>query len=248
MPTFDVICLAKSIKNGGRCIAGIKTDGSGWLRPVSDTEDGTLREKDYILNGGHEPQIFDIIRIHCSKPFPRCHQPENWVIEPNNSWKLLGTPSLTQIQGLLSPEVLKHSSSPELFGSSGGHIYYNDLKQSVAHSSLALIYPRKLSWQITSYENKKKFKAHFLLNKTFYSLPITDPIWKSKLEQLDNGTYSCQEVIDKLQIDNFDINKFILTISLGEPFTPPGENKQFCYKLVAAVINFLDVKKRLGFN
>jgi hypothetical protein len=35
MPTFEMICLAKSSKRGGICIAGLKTDGSGWLRPVS---------------------------------------------------------------------------------------------------------------------------------------------------------------------------------------------------------------------
>ncbi len=33
MPQFGIICLANSRKNGGHCVAGLRMDGGGWLRP-----------------------------------------------------------------------------------------------------------------------------------------------------------------------------------------------------------------------
>lgn len=245
MPTFEIICLAKSTKHGGICIAGIKTDGSGWLRPVAHKKDGTLYPEHYTLEDGNEPQIFDIIKIPCSKPQPKFHQPENWVIEPNKLWKLLGTPTLSQVKQLLNPEVKKHCDFPELLGNLDTRVCYDELKISAAQSSLALIKPREIEWEINPYQ---KFRANFSLGGTVYNLPITDPLWKSQLECLEEGIYSCEEVIDKLELDNYDPNSFLLTISLGEPFTHTEIEPESCYKLVAAVINVADVKKRFGWN
>jgi hypothetical protein len=61
------------------------------------------------------------------------------------------------------------------------------------------------------------------------------------------GIYSCEEVIEKLNLENFEPDKFRLTISLSEPFQPSFQSEEiFCYKLVASVINVTDVAKRLG--
>jgi hypothetical protein len=64
MPAFEIICLANSTKYGGRCIAGLKTDGSGWLRPVSPRADGTLYPEHYMLDGNKEPELFDILEMN----------------------------------------------------------------------------------------------------------------------------------------------------------------------------------------
>ena len=80
MPAFEIICLANSTKYGGRCIAGLKTDGSGWLRPVSPRADGTLYPEHYMLDGNKEPELFDILEIECTGHRQECHQPENWII------------------------------------------------------------------------------------------------------------------------------------------------------------------------
>ena len=57
---------------------------------------------------------------------------------------------------------------------------------------------------------------------------------------------SCEEVIAKLELQNFEPDKFRLTISLSEPFQPSAEKPELCYKLVASVINVTDITKRLG--
>ncbi|MDB9362120.1 DUF488 domain-containing protein [Nodularia spumigena CS-588/02] len=62
----------------------------------------------------------------------------------------------------------------------------------------------------------------------------------------EEGIYSCEEVIEELKLHQFEPDQFRLTISLSEPFIPSGQEKKFCYKLVAAVINVADVKQRLG--
>jgi len=247
MTTFEIICLAKSTKIGGTCIAGIKTDGSGWLRPVSEDGDGTLYRKHYILDSGCEPELFEIIRIPCLQPSPECHQPENWLIDPCAKWTLVGSPTLDQLQSLLNPLILKHSNYPELLGNKYEKISYDSLIEIPSKSSLAIIKPKNLQWSIISYDNKKKIKASFLLNGNTYDLSVTDPIWKSQMENLNEGTYSCLRVIEELEIVNFDPDNFLLTISLGKPFIPTGYNKKYCYKLVAAVINVQDIKTRLGF-
>ncbi|ADI65154.1 dual OB domain-containing protein [Trichormus azollae] len=63
MQIFDITCIAKSSKHGGICIAGIKTGGSGWLRPNSNKRNGTLYPEHYSTQDGSEPQLFDNIRI-----------------------------------------------------------------------------------------------------------------------------------------------------------------------------------------
>ncbi|MDB9373752.1 dual OB domain-containing protein [Nodularia sphaerocarpa] len=246
MPIFEIICLAKSTKHGGICIAGLKTDGSGWLRPVSHKRDGTLYPEHYTLTNDSEPQLFDIIRISCTKPEPKCHQPENWLIDSRKSWEVLGSLTLSQARSLLIPEIQRHSS-PELLGTSDKQIFYENLEKSSAQSSLALIKPDQIQWQVKKkFHNEKKFRCLFFLSGSFYDLPITDPIWTDKLDYFEEGIYSCEEVIEELKLYNFEPDKFRLTISLSEPFIPFGQEKKSCYKLVAAVINVADVKQRLG--
>jgi hypothetical protein len=38
MAQVDLICLANSRKLGGRCVAGLRLDGSGWVRRVDSPQ------------------------------------------------------------------------------------------------------------------------------------------------------------------------------------------------------------------
>ncbi len=241
MPVFEIICLANSIKHGGRCIAGLKTDGSGWLRPISTTRDGTLYEEHYTLVDGHEPQLFDLLSIECTQPYPSCHQPENWVINDRRPWQRSGTPDLALLQKIINPEVIKHRSAATLLGSTDHRVADPALSANPIEASLALIKPKSLSWQILRVNTGKKIKAYFQSGLVSYELPVTDPIWRKQLTELDIGEYTAADVIEKLNLEDFDPCQFLLTISLGEPF-----DDGFCYKLVAAVINTAVIKKKLN--
>ncbi|MDD1414094.1 hypothetical protein MEN41_05310 [Dolichospermum sp. ST_con] len=250
MLTFDIICLAKSTKLGGICLAGIKTDGTGWLRPISNRRDGTLYPEHYTTRDGQEPELFDIIRIPFIRHEPKCHHPENWLIHYSDKWQILGKATLKQAQILLKPEIKQSSSQPQLLGNFDRRIRYEDLQISPIKSSLTMINPEQLKWEIKYNSQKKKsFRCLFSLCGNSYDLPITDPIWIDKLSFLEEGIYSCEEIIEKLNLDNFEPDKFRLTISLSEPFQPSSQSEEiFCYKLVASVINVADTSKRLGWK
>ncbi len=242
MPTFEIICLANSIKHGGRCIAGLKTDSTGWLRPISAKRDGTLYEEHYTLADGEEPQLFDVIKLECTQPYLSCHQPENWIINDRRPWQRSGTPDLTLLRRIINPEVVKHKGATTLLGSADHRVAYTQLKTNAIAASLALIKPTSLSWQVLGSGNTgKKIKASFQLGDIAYELPVTDPIWRKRLADFEMGQYTSLEVIETLELTDFEPDRFLLTVSLGEPF-----DDDFCYKLVAAVINTTAIKKRLN--
>lgn len=245
---FDIICLAKSTKHGGICLAGIKTDGTGWLRPVSNKKDGTLYPEHYTVRDGREVQLFDVVKIPFLKYEPKCHQPENYLIHYSYKWQILGQATLEQVRELIKPEIKKNSSEPKLLGNFEKRIRYQDLEISPIKSSLTMINPEELKWQVKyNSSHKKTYRCLFYLCGNFYDLPITDPVWIDKIGFLKEGIYSCEEVIEKLNLNNFEPDQFRLTISLSEPFQPQFQSEEiFCYKLVASVINVTDIIKRLG--
>src|SRR6266850_2762792 len=76
MPLVDLICLANSNKMGGRCIAGLRTDGGGWVRPIaSETEHGQLYFRHFKLDDGSEPKVLDVIRVDLARAAPAPGQP-----------------------------------------------------------------------------------------------------------------------------------------------------------------------------
>lgn len=242
MPTFRIICLASSNKNGGRCIAGLKTDGSGWLRPVSEDPDGTLYPANYILNIGREPQLFDVLEIDCSERRIEYHQPENWIIKPIK-WRFVTFPSPQLVVRILKSEFDKSSALANLFGNSSDRVDYTLLEQNPAQYSLLYIKPQNISWEVQGYQGKRKYRAAFILNNIEYDFSITDPQWKLKMDRLPVGKYSSEEIIRKLSLVDYTAEGFRFVISLSEPFTPHGYVQKYCFKLIAAVINTRQISR-----
>jgi hypothetical protein len=110
MPQFEIICLANSRKHGERCVAGLRTDGSGWLRPVGTVPEGTLYPPPYTLHDGTEAGLLDVIRVgvRTHRPVPR--QPENWVID-GTMWALNARPLRDNLSHGLRNAIV---SGPEL--------------------------------------------------------------------------------------------------------------------------------------
>ena len=82
------ICLANSRKLSGRCVAGIRTDGQGWVRPVSKKPYGTLSSDDYRLEGTREAGLLDVITVDFAGLRPEPHQQENMVLG-RERWSML---------------------------------------------------------------------------------------------------------------------------------------------------------------
>lgn len=220
MPTVDVICLANSRKRGGRCVAGLRMDGGGWVRPVSAEPEGVLQAWHYILTSGREAALLDVLKMRLVCPKPAPHHPENWLMD-TGQWEPVAR---TALPGVL--EVLQQSlaAGPELLGGTESRIEYKALLREPAAASLALVRPQELHWQIeeSPQAGKRRTRAAFTLAGAPYSLPLTDPVWLKRQAGLPCGCHPCEA----------DEQEALLTVSLSEPFAGDG----FCYKLVAAVI------------
>ena len=218
MPTWEVICLANSWKHGGRCVAGLRLDGGGWVRPVSREPEGVLQPWHYTLATGGEAALGDILRMRLTQPLPDPHHPENWLID-YGLWDLVARPLPP-----LAREVLWHSLTPgpDLLGDCEDRIAYAALEKRPAPTSLALVHPEGLSWQIRQHpaSGKRQTRAVFCLGGAGYNLPVTDPVRLKSLASCPVGCYPEYGT------------QTLLTVSLSEPFARDG----FCYKLVAAVL------------
>lgn len=220
MPQVELICLANSRKHGGRCVAGLCVDGSGWIRPIRSSPDGTLFLHDYTLNDGTETELLDIVRVGLRARRSAPHQPENWIID-STTWLLHSRP-----MGINLAHVLRNAISrgPELLRGFSDRVPIASFQQQPAATSLALIAPDRIElYQKTSFSGRPQARGRFALglgqHTTVYDLVITDPFWE--------GVILRQQTRQTLQQSKI---KFLVTVSLSEPF---GAD---CYKLIAAVI------------
>src|ERR1017187_374443 len=85
-----ILVLANSTKHHPRsCVAGRevidegggKTRWGGWIRPVSNHDEGALDFVERRLADTKDPKPLDIIQLSLSAPENNPLQPENWLIE-----------------------------------------------------------------------------------------------------------------------------------------------------------------------
>jgi len=219
---LDLICLANSHKYQRRCIAGLRVDGGGWIRPVSDREHGELQYSQYRLPDYSEPRLLDVIRVGLSSRKPLSYQPENWCID-GAAWQLVGRPAPAAQGRLVAASVFRGSL---LFGDAGRATPEAHFEQRAAGESLTLVRPTDVRWytEFNTYDLRNKPRVIFRLGDVQYDLPLTDPAYAGPLQRRDVGEYRSSD----LGIP--EDRKILFTISLGEPFDG------ICYKLVAAVV------------
>lgn len=230
MEEIEFICMANSRKYAGRCVAGIRTDGKGWIRPVSSFAEGALDPVRIALPRAGPPQALDHLAVTLSSAQPSPHQPENWIAadrpwrpwRPWRSWRLVSRPAGDSAIPLLFGQLVR---GPHLFRDTADRIAHAAFIKTPAAASLALVVVNFLEWHIITRGAKRKNRVFFTLGGQVYNLGLTDPVWEEKLAALPPGRYT-KEALGLRRDD-----KQFLTISLGEPF-----RDGCCYKLVAAVI------------
>lgn len=205
----QIICLANSYKSGGRCIAGIDPQTKAWVRPVSNSINRAVSLSVVTELG---LRILDIVEIPLDDTGPDegC-QPENRLIK-RGAWKKVGRISTT--------ELLPYCEDNSL-------ILHNHLdrvppavfrkKPKSKWKSLQLV----LSKDVKFFQNPwGKWCVSFSYGKQrMLDLKLTDPV---ALERLRQG----QQMR----------NKCILTISMGTPYKRQPNDIEFCWKMVAGVI------------
>lgn len=219
MPRVDIICLANSRKLGGRCVAGLRLDGSGWMRPVGNLPGGVLWPPDYTLTNASEAAPLDVIQIGVQAPQPLIYQPENWATD-GTKWTLVSSPLSRNLIHLLQNAIV---CGPDLLRGLSDRVAYADFQQAKAVASLALVAPDEISLHHQlSFRGKPQARGRFTLGtraqSCLYDLVITDVHWEGNIIQ--------QGACKLKQSDH----RFFVTVSLGEPFG------LYCYKLIAAIV------------
>ena len=217
----EILCLAWSRKRGGRCLAGVRTDGGGWVRPAGDGAEAALPEN-------VEVRVFDLLRVSLSQHCPKPHQPENWQLRRvwYNPWhKPCRLVARLPPEGIVARLQAHLSESPMLLGSRSDRVSEEMFREKPAAESLALIQPEELRWLVKANRaGERRTRAIFCWKDSVYNLAITDPVWEQRLHHLPEGYHSL--AASGITPDA----RVLFTISLGEPFNG------HCYKLVAAVI------------
>lgn len=224
MSTVEMVCFANSRKRSGRCVAGLRTDGGGWVRPVSREPDGHLLPTHYHLDDGTEARVLDVIRVDLGEPRPEPHQPENWLIG-SRRWHRVARPASSRLlRSVIQPHLV---SSGPLLGSTSDRLVYADLQEQPAMDSLALAAVPTLTWDIREpAPGRRHTRARFVLGDAEYNLSVTDPEWEYRLLHLGPGHYP----FDPTWLAPGQ--SLLLTISLSDPFGPEGA----CFKIVASIV------------
>jgi len=225
MPSVDFVCLANSRKYRGRCIAGLRTDGSGWVRPISAEPYGTLQPAHYRLSDGTEPRLLDVLRVELAAHRPDTNQPENWLIA-TRQWELVARPAPDGMEAVLASRI---TNSASLFGSTRDRLTADEYRTNPSIESLTLVRPHNLSWQVRkTQQGNPQVRAHFEVSQRRYNLTLTDMVWEPFITLLGEGLYRPSDVGMPPE------GRLVFTVSLGEPTEFDGA----CYKLVAAVTSW----------
>jgi len=232
--TVEILCLANSRKHSGRCVAGLRTDGGSWLRPIGKNGLNILMPHHYVLPDGTEAGPLDLLHIPVGAAVPQPHHPEDRLIT-GAPWELASRPAPGEIA---VPLLRAHlDRGPDLLGNTKDRLPYRQFLQKPAEASLALIWPKDLHWRIerVGEYSKRRTRAVFTLADTAYDLPVTDPEWEHQLSHLPVGEHPFASTLEGIADER---DRVLLTVSLSEPLgaDEATSDSGWCYKLVAAVI------------
>ena len=229
--SIEMVCLANSEKHNDRCVAGVRIDTGGWLRPVSDDTGSGLLESQYETASGHHPEPLDTVRVEIDHYRPKYHQPENWVISAE-SWELLETDlhdqALLAINAALQREgLILHDPSPA--------IPKRKLEDMPVFRSLTLISPTEPKFYIRERDGlDPQPRTTFRFDGREYDLPITDPKWRQHAQLEGVESLPSAEIVN-------DGAEILFTISLGEA----NKRDKKCYKIVASIFT-IDSSSLIG--
>lgn len=219
----QLVCLANSRKLSGRCIAGkefIDGQAGPWLRPVSARPSEEVSEEERQYSDGSDPRVLDVMRVPLLEPCPKLYQAENWLLDPDSYWELVGRVSWDEIKVMAdAPPILWINDSSTIRGRND-RVTLADAGQF--DCSLCLLNLPMLTIRVfvpgADFGNpKRRVQAAFEYKSIEYRLWVTDPVIEREYLAKSDGVYA--------------VGECCVTVSLGEP-----DKDGFCYKLVAALI------------
>lgn len=219
MAEVEVICLANSPKLGGRCVAGFCSE-IGFVRLVADERGAALSSQETILDTGVELHPLVSFWVELERHVPLNFQPENWLFVPG-PFEFADAWAPTDDLGFLLDLC---DDSPVLLEDDSPSVPRARTKANGFEQSLTLVHvqsPRFGSMKRTG--KGPRWFCEFTFNGQTHNLAVTDEQMKKRIQDANGNLETASE--------------WILTISLGEPFS--GHH----YKLVAAAIELPAIKR-----
>jgi hypothetical protein len=230
MITKRILVLANSTKHYPKsCLAGRelideggKARWGGWVRPVSNHDEGALDFVERRLSGTVDPKPLDVVHVPLSAPESSPLQPENWLIEPGGVWAKESTVESHVLTTLVEqPESLWFDPDQRSDRASA-----SVLQKLANFQSLYLIRPEGFHFQVRSriWEGyaKKQQRGIFNYRGKYYDLALTDPLIGRKYFPDYPRTADGD-------IQPADSGRILLCVSLTPPFN------DLHYKVVATV-------------
>jgi hypothetical protein len=177
------VCLANSLKEGGRCIAGIELDDQHqpvffrgrpkWIRPVWTTEHGEIP-----LHMAIAFDTLDILEMNVTGSKADGYQSENVSFVP--PLRKVGAFDIKGLEVLCDDRI-------DLFGNHGKAISTDNIG-ALDHSLVLLgVHHLQVENRINvNRRNKPQVRACFEHHGTMYDLPLTDPIFRGKIFENPN--------------------------------------------------------------
>ncbi len=209
------VCLANSLKEGGRCLAGIELNSNNhpekvssspkWIRPICEAGHGEVPT--HLVS---HIKILDIIEIDITGRSEEINYQSENVFFNEDSIKVVGTFDLTQLEQLCDKK-------PLVFGNRGKAIS----SEAIGGLTYSLMLIKTSSFEVIQkkYEdkpNKLQSRLVFTYNGHQYDLPITDPVF----------LHNYQSNPDFLDVES----AIFVILSLGIEWS------DWYYKLVAGII------------
>lgn len=209
------VCLGNSVKQGGRCLAGMQLDVNNdpilefgkpkWIRPTCNTLHGEVPNQIALPF-----KLLDILEINDTLPRPQKYQSEN-VLFNINSIKKIGIFDKRRLNSLCEDRRYIFKTR------------YPSLSEEVIRElnySLMLVKPTQFGVIEKIYEDRMapQHRMLFTYNNFNYDFSITDPVFLRYYEANPEFVEGVKDVV--------------LSLSVSVKFPPTNRY----YKLVAGVI------------
>lgn len=180
-----ILVLANSTKHHPmRCVAGRELLGQegaaikwgGWIRPVSNHDEGALTIGERRLSDTADPNPLEVVQMPLTGPENSQLQPENWLIHAGQAWTKESSLDVRALISLVEdPDGLW--LDPDQKNDRAGA---NFLQQLPNFQSLFLIRPEAFDFHIGSkiWEGyaKKQQRGLFAYKGRQYDFALTDPL------------------------------------------------------------------------
>lgn len=214
---IELLCLANSRREGGRCIAGIDLKSGKWIRPAKPNG-SPFNYAEISFIDGTSTKALDKIKIRVLGSEASHYHPEDWIVDQRFRWEKIGCCKLKDISKYLD------ATDPFLFRDTSDRLLASDLESQPLSKSLMLVRIDSVTFRKMWGQNRwrPQIRALFQYRGREYNLVVTDDAWEG-IFALRGGPY--------WDLGDYPFSgTFYLTIGMGEKFG------SYHYKLVVAVI------------